>query len=62
MKEKARHTLEYVIKLLDEASRPPGNVSWKSQTEKETKTHDEETLRLSLIVIMADQQATEIAR
>ena len=62
MKEKARQTLEYVIKKLDEKTRPSEKGSWKSQTEKETKPSDEETLRLtyfSLNVIMNAQQARD---
>jgi len=64
MKEEARLKLEYAIKELDEASRPPDLGSWKAQVEKEAKVDDEETLRqtyLYLNVIMHGQQGLEDA-
>lgn len=64
MKKKARQTLEYVVKKLDEESQPPQKGSWREQVEKETKLEDEETLRqthIYLNVLMAGQQATDDA-
>lgn len=64
MKEEARLKLEYVIKELDKASRPPDLGSWKAQVEEKAKVDDEETLRKTyfyLNVIMHSQQGLEDA-
>jgi len=64
VKNKARQTLEYVVKKLDEESQHPQKGSWKEQIQKETKAEDEETLRRTYIylnVIMNGQQATDDA-
>ena len=64
MKNKARQTLEYIIKTLDEENQPPQKGSWKDQIKKETKPANEKTLKqtyFNLNVIMNGQQATDDA-
>ena len=45
MKEKARKTLENIIKELDKETQSSQNGFWKAQSGKEIKSDDEDTLR-----------------
>ena len=62
MKEKAKLTLEYVIRELDKEVRSSELGSWKAQAEKEAESGDEETLRqayINLRIIWDGQQALD---